>query len=246
MAVLRGPAGIGKTRLIEEATAIAAAAGFQRLTARGGQFESAFAFGVVRSLFEPLLRGDGRRANLLSGAAEFARPALELRAPSAPTPIAADPAAAIMHGLYWLTANLADDQPLLVTIDDAHWADTLSLRFLEYLGRRVRELPVLLVVALRTGESGSESAMLDALAGEADATVLEPAPLGVEAVRELIAARMGDEPDPDFSAACLASTGGNPFLLGELLAALAANGVKPRAEAAGAVPDARPEPSRGR
>ena len=58
-----------------------------------------------------------------------------------------DTAFAALHGLYWLTVNLADAGPLVLTVDDAHWADPPSLRFLGYLSRRLDGMPVLLVAA---------------------------------------------------------------------------------------------------
>ena len=57
-----------------------------------------------------------------------------------------------LHGLYWLTANLAAEQPLLILVDDAHWADPPSLRWLAYLAQRLDGLPAALIVAARPGE----------------------------------------------------------------------------------------------
>ena len=60
-----------------------------------------------------------------------------------------------LHGLYWLVAALAEAaEPLLLVIDDAHWADAPSLRFVDFLARRVPELAVLVVVGLRPREPG--------------------------------------------------------------------------------------------
>ena len=50
------------------------------------------------------------------------------------------PPPGLLHGLYWLVANLADETPVAVVVDDAHWADEPSLRFLAYLARRVDAL----------------------------------------------------------------------------------------------------------
>ena len=48
-----------------------------------------------------------------------------------------------MHGLYWLTVSLAPQRaPLLLAVDDLHWADQPSLRFAAYLARRLDDLPV--------------------------------------------------------------------------------------------------------
>jgi predicted ATPase len=52
-----------------------------------------------------------------------------------------------------LLALLAAAQPLLVVVEDLHWADEMSLRFLAYLGRRVTEWPILLIGTARPDES---------------------------------------------------------------------------------------------
>ena len=69
----------------------------------------------------------------------------------------------LVHGLYWLTSNLADAQPLLVTVDDAHSADVASLRWLIYLARRLTGMPLALVLAARTAEPGPVQDLLDEL-----------------------------------------------------------------------------------
>src|SRR3954447_1094799 len=73
LVVIEGSAGIGKTRLLAEARVLAAAAEFDVLTARGGELEGQFAFGIVRQLFEaPLAASNAeQRAGLLAGAAEM-------------------------------------------------------------------------------------------------------------------------------------------------------------------------------
>jgi predicted ATPase len=57
----------------------------------------------------------------------------------------------LLHGLFWLTANLAQ-APLMLVIDDLHWSDAPSLRFLAYLMPRLEGLPLLVVAALRPAE----------------------------------------------------------------------------------------------
>ena len=53
-----------------------------------------------------------------------------------------------MHGLYWLSSNVAEDGPVLLVLDDAHWADVASLRWLAYLARRIEELPIMLALGV--------------------------------------------------------------------------------------------------
>src|SRR5438045_9708504 len=71
LVVVEGSAGIGKTRLLAEARALAVAAEFEVLTARGGELEGQFAFGIVRHWFEAALAGaDPKlRAELVARAA---------------------------------------------------------------------------------------------------------------------------------------------------------------------------------
>src|SRR5437588_5064589 len=94
----------------------------------------------------------------------------------------------------------------------------------------VRQLFEPEVAGARPQEPGSDRRLIDALATDTAALVLRPAPLSERAVAELVAATLGDTPDARFSDACQHATGGNPFLLRELLRELAAEGVSPSAE----------------
>src|SRR5919197_1487261 len=154
-AAVLGPAGIGKTSLLDRARDRAAARGLALCAARGGELEHDFPYGVVRQLFELPLRslGERERAQALDGAAALAAPAIGL-APGGDA--GASWTFAIVHGLYWLTANLAQATPLLVLVDDVHWADAGSLRFLAYLARRLEGLPV--PSSLRPGRRSTRSA----------------------------------------------------------------------------------------
>ncbi len=241
--VLEGPAGIGKTSLVAAACGLAAELGLQRLTARGGELERDFAYGVVRQLLEPrLMRAAAvERAALLQGAAALAAPLLGLASGTDCNRYSGtagdDPTAAALHGLYWLTANLAAETPLLVAVDDLHWSDTASVRFLAYLARRVDELPVLLLAASRPPVEAHAPELIEALASDPVVRRLEPAPLSEAAVAELVRAQLGAEAAEDFCRACHATTGGNPFLVRSLLGAIAEAGLEPSATQARRLPE---------
>ena len=188
MLLLEGRAGIGKTSLVEVACSRAAELGHEVLRARGSELESGFAFGVVRQLFERRLAGadPGEREALLAGPAAAVRPLLagavaapvagEVAAPLAggvAAPLAGDSSFAVLHGLYWLVVNLAARGPLLIAVDDAHWADEPSLRWLAYLARRLDGLAAGVLVALRPGDPAVLGAPLLAVCAEA-AAVLPP------------------------------------------------------------------------
>jgi DNA-binding CsgD family transcriptional regulator len=234
--VVEGPAGIGKTALLAAARAAASAAEMRVLRSRGTELEREFAFGVVRQLVEPPLAeaSEPERAELLQSAAGLAASLLGL--PGAPAeaapPPGIDPSFAILHGLYWMCANLAGSTPVCMVIDDAHWADPPSLRFLAFLLTRLEELPLALIVATRPREAGTDADLLAAVMTEPSAEVVRIPPLTRAAVAELVEATLGGEPDAAFVDACLRVTRGTPFLVRELVEALREGGVAPIAEAA--------------
>ncbi|MGH3924984.1 MAG: ATP-binding protein, partial [Pseudonocardiaceae bacterium] len=141
---IEGPAGIGKTSLLRATRELARRAGLQVLHARPGPLEREFAFGAVRGLFEPAVTA--QPAVLATGPARLAAPVVTLVEPSGRTAVTAER----LHGLYWLTVGLSDEAPLLLALDDAHWADEPSLQALAYLARRVEELPVAILLATRS------------------------------------------------------------------------------------------------
>src|SRR5918992_667441 len=139
--------GLGKTRLLGEAAALAAGRGARVLSASGRDLERDLPFGVALQLFEkPVSRfGDPERERFLSGSAGLAAP---LVLEGTPVPVGLS---ATLHGLYWLSANLAQERPLVLSIDDVHWCDPPTMRFLVYLAQRVEELPITVVLAVAAG-----------------------------------------------------------------------------------------------
>ncbi|MEU0554899.1 BTAD domain-containing putative transcriptional regulator [Dactylosporangium sp. NPDC006015] len=231
LAMIEGPAGIGKSRLLTEARRIADGHGALTLTARGSQLEKEFGFGVVRQLFEALLTDPAERERLLAGAAASAASVFDLAMDGE----RGDHTFAALHGLYWLTANVAATRPVTIVVDDLQWCDTGSLRFLAYLVRRLDGLPVLLVATLRTGEQYDDEALLAELQLDPAAAPVRPGPLSAAGVADLVRQRLGDGAEPRFVDACHRTTSGNPLLLRQLLRALEANGVRPTDAHAGTV-----------
>jgi predicted ATPase len=127
--MVEGGAGIGKTSLLTAGAERGAELGHEVLRARGSELEAGFAFGVVRQLFERRLARApaGERRVLLAGPASAAKAALATKPAEG---VATDTSFAVLHGLYWLAANIAVARPLVIAVDDAHWADLPSLRWL--------------------------------------------------------------------------------------------------------------------
>lgn len=232
---IEGAAGIGKSRLLDSARARATQLGFRVLSARATELEQGFPFGVVRQLFERLVAeaDEDERERWLSGAAALAGEVLTGAPAAAPGPASggADPAYAWQHGLYWLASNLSSDAPLLLAVDDLQWIDRPSARALAFIARRLEGQPLALVLATRPLDP-EETPVSASLLADPAAQVLRPEPLTRAAVGAMIAERLGAEPHHRFTAACLEVTGGNPFLVGELLDEAASCGLGPSAGAA--------------
>jgi DNA-binding CsgD family transcriptional regulator len=233
LVVIEGSAGIGKTRLLAEARAIAGSAGMRVLAARGGEFEGEFAYGIVRQLFDALLASasPALRAELLSGPAELIEPLFGPSRLAASQDAAAEGSFALLHGLYWLAANVAFQQPTLFAIDDLHWADTPSLRWLLYLTRRLEGVPLLVAAGARPPEGESrDPALVAELIADPEAAAVRPEPLGRASIAVLARELHGLEPDDAFCAALETATGGNPLFVGAVLHAVAREGTSPTAE----------------
>jgi DNA-binding CsgD family transcriptional regulator/predicted negative regulator of RcsB-dependent stress response len=233
LVVVEGSAGIGKTRLLAEARELARRAEFEILTARGGELEGEFAFGIVRQLFEAPLAAttSGVRAELLSGAAGLSA-SVFASAPTVASDDGAESSFAMLHGLYWLAANFASRRPTLLVVDDLHWADEPSLRWLAYLAHRIEGLSLLLLAGTRPPEQANTPALVTELLSDPAAVTIRPGNLGEASAAALARERLGVLPDPVFAAALQTGSGGNPLFLVALLDAVWRGGIPPTADQA--------------
>lgn len=214
--VVEGPAGIGKSSLL---SAVATASGVTTLRARAGPLEEDATWGVVRQLFAPLEWED-----LAVGAAA---PARRVLAPAVPEPaLAGDAMYAAAHGLTWLATNLAERGPALLVVDDVHWADAPSLRWLAQLARGLDDVSIGILCAVRAGEPSRSPELLTELLAAAPDPPLRPRALGPAAAEALVRERLPDA-GPLFAHACHAVTSGNPFLLRALVAHVVAERIEP-------------------
>jgi DNA-binding CsgD family transcriptional regulator/tetratricopeptide (TPR) repeat protein len=164
--VVRGEAGVGKSALLEYAAG--AASDFRILRATGIQSEAELAFAALHALLHPLTaeldalprpQADALRRDLALG-------------PSAP-----GDAFATFAGVLGLLVAVADRQPVLVLLDDAHLVDRSSAQALGFAIRRLRDEPVGVLLAIRDGEpstfdtEGLPELVVTAL-GDADARQL--------------------------------------------------------------------------
>ncbi len=193
LTLIEGPAGVGKTALLDAATQQGTV-----LRARGGEYERDFAFGAIRQL-------------LAGTPAPAAGPAAAAGRVLAPDGEPVEPGPGVLDAIFWLIAGM--DQVVLA-VDDLHWADQASLRALDYLGRRIADLPVAVIGTLRPAEPGAPAALLDAIRQQAE--VIRPGVLGAASVATLVRERHPGA-DDDACAAFHRASGGNPLYLRELL-----------------------------
>jgi DNA-binding CsgD family transcriptional regulator len=222
-----GPAGIGKTSLLAEAARLGCETGLRPCLSRGIELEQELAFGVVRQLLEPVLQEHPHRARLFAGAAAPAAPIVgQVTAPDS----AIVGNFAVLHGLYWLVANLCRARPHLLVVDDLQWADRATLRYLTYLQPRLSELPLAIVAALRPHEPNTEHHLIDLLATDPAAMLLHPQALSASGTAEVVNDMLHTTADPRFLTACHAATAGNPLLLHQLAEAIADDGLPATAD----------------
>jgi len=239
VALIEGTAGVGKSTLLGQVRARAERDGARVLSARGSELESLFSFGIVRQLFEGALADKKTRTLGLKGAAAPAEAAFGPPGEDGGEP-AADASFTTLHGLYWLALNLAEQQQLVLAIDDLHWCDRASLCFIAYLAGRLEGQPILVATTLRSTDPGIDPALVADVVHSPTTRAIRPGPLSGDAVAELVRERLGPSAEPAFCEACHTATGGNPLLLGQLLTALESDGVKPDGASAGAVRDIGP------
>ncbi|GAA4978806.1 LuxR family transcriptional regulator [Yinghuangia aomiensis] len=225
--LVEGEPGLGKTCLLDELREAASSAGLRVATARGSVLEREFAFGVARQLFEPILNTltPEEKASLLTGAASASA---VLEPPRSDQPPAGDFAS--LHGLYWFTANLGSERPLVLVVDDLQWADEASLRFIAYLLPRLSGLRVLLAVGMRPEDPGPLTAQI---ATDPSCERVRLAPLSPDGAARLLSQILPTAPETDFAVAAHAATGGNPLLLRELARVVRDRSLAPTAANAG-------------
>ncbi|MGI5168827.1 BTAD domain-containing putative transcriptional regulator [Spirillospora sp. CA-253888] len=197
--LVSGEAGVGKSRLVRSAAELAAARGFRVAWGRctDGTCPGFWPWAQV------LREATGDAAPLSGGALDPG----------------ADAGAALFELHERVAAALTADGPLVVVLDDLHWADASSLRLLSFVADAVAGRPVLVAATLRPEPGAHPAALretLGALARQPHAERIELAPFTAAQVADYLRTR-GAEAGPERVAELLERTGGNPFYLGEVL-----------------------------
>jgi len=206
---VRGEAGIGKTRLLAELRAQAAAQRFVVLEGRATELEQDLPLVPVVDALEPRLP-DPDVLNLL-GPQRLALLADVLPGVSATPGATASAERWRLHrALGELLALVADGRPLLLLIDDVHWADPATVELLEHLIRRPPADSLLIALGARRGQAAERLLTAQRASAAVGLVALDLRPLDRDDAEELLA------PIADAAERCFAQSGGNPLLLREL------------------------------
>ena len=227
--VLEGHPGLGKSTLLAGVMDRPPGAPVRVLRFCCGELERQLAWAGAVGLLAPALREltPARRQRLIAGPAAAAAALFEPSPPGgAPVRDAAEPDIyAVLAALLALLSEAAGGpdhasvQPLLVVVDDAHWADRGTLSFLAYLQRRLAALPAGLVLATRPPAIADplQRPLLERIMGAPDTEVVRLRPLTGGAVARLVRSQGFPDADAGFCETCWEVTAGNPFFLHELL-----------------------------
>jgi hypothetical protein len=240
LVVLTGEPGIGKTALARTFVERAAARGASWAWGTCWDGGGAPAYWPWVQVVRALARSEGvdtLRAQLGDGAPWLVGLLPELADALAPpvqqSAMDSDQARfRLFDALASLLAGVAERRPLVVVLDDLHWADTSSLYALEFVARTLPDVPLLAIAAYRHVEAHARDELAGALGGLARiATRLPLEGLDRDAVGRLAAARArglgsGEPQDiaPRLVAAVHEASAGNPFFVDELVQLLARQG----------------------
>jgi DNA-binding winged helix-turn-helix (wHTH) protein/tetratricopeptide (TPR) repeat protein len=235
LAFIAGEAGIGKTRLLEEFAARARGAGVEVLGGRcfEGDFAPPFgAFAEAIASYAKESNPDVLRGEIAGFGGVLVKlvPELRERLPDLPAPMDLAPEeerARLLDAVAQLLWAVARRTPVVVILDDLHWAEGGTLALLRYLARFVARHRVLLVAAYRDVELGHAHPLQDTLHALRREHEFEPIALGgldQAAVTDLLGALAKHQVPTEFVEVITAETGGNPFFLREVLLQLLEEG----------------------
>ncbi len=213
--LVAGEPGIGKSRMVEDLSAIAESAGFRVLVGRCHEGEYAPALwpwlGVVRAL---------------AGGADQVEPLLQplLHAGANSADRGGGTGLRMFDAVVELIRRSALQRPLLLVLEDLHWADASSLALLGHLARSAVGVPLTLLCTRRTSEAETGPALVDAMAAlaRAGAERIRLDGLDAASVGTLLTEALG-ECDSRLAAGVAAITGGNPFFVLQYARLLAAS-----------------------
>jgi DNA-binding winged helix-turn-helix (wHTH) protein/tetratricopeptide (TPR) repeat protein len=223
-----GEPGIGKTRLGHEVASAAEAKGMVLMAGHCSEHEEAVAYlpfvEILENFVERSERPDYLRAALGAEGSELARllPKLKSVIPDLPPSVAMPPAQARRHlfnSFFDFVTRVASSRPVLMTLEDLHWADDSTFSLLDHISRRLSDLPLMVLCTYRDAEKDITPGLaktLEALVRGRLATEVRLKSLPRGEVAAMLNSLSGKPPPESVVAEVLAETDGNPFFVEEL------------------------------
>ena len=236
VAMIGGVLGVGKTRIAAEFAAEAAKRGFITLVGSCYDRENSLPFNPFVEILESAMAQspsqEAFRAALGDDAAEMARlmPQLRRLFPDIPPPLEISPEQSrriLFNAVVELLGRTAASGPMLLLLEDLHWADEGTLSLLNHIARAISRMPVLMVGTFRDNEidsAGPFTRTLDELLRIHMLDRISLRGLPQHAVAEMIEALSGKEPPPKVVSLIYSGTDGNPFFVEELFRHLVERG----------------------
>ncbi len=215
--LIEGEPGIGKSALLAEVTALAARRDFALATAAADELGQLMPLAPLTAAL-PESPGDlaGRTAGTPGTPATSAGTSWTPGIPASSGLAARDFPAAAFSAIQALVERRTAVRPVLISLDDLHWADPATLTALRVLPRRLAAHRLAWVLARRTAADGGGAGLLFDLLEKEGAARVTLGPLTSDAVAALLTDVLGARPDQDL-AELAAGAAGHPFLLTELL-----------------------------
>jgi DNA-binding SARP family transcriptional activator len=221
---ITGEAGVGKTRLAAALVTEAEGRGGCVLTGRCYETEQVLPFGLWVNALRTI------PATAIAKALEGLRPAWRMELGRLLPELSADPpgpdatpgALRLFEAVAQLLQSLAAGQPLVLVLEDLHWADEMSIRLLAFLGRRVQRAAVLILVTVRDEDAAEAPILrqtLDELARERQALELPLRALSRGDTSALVRLLTRNDADDALEQLVWRASEGNPFMIVEMLQA---------------------------
>jgi class 3 adenylate cyclase/tetratricopeptide (TPR) repeat protein len=227
MALIGGPAGLGKTRLARETAAIAERLGMSVLTGNCVDMESPPPYQPNIDQLEQAARAashEGFRTALGVNAPEVAKllPSLRQRyddIPPSPELTPEQERRYMLHGVGEFIQRAAANRPLLLIFEDLHWADESTMLLLRHMGTQLDATRLMILGTYRDDELDADQPLtrsIGPLIRDAGAIDLHPRMLSEAEVAAVVSARAGQDAPPELVDLIFAETQGNPFFVEEL------------------------------
>ncbi len=139
----------------------------------------------------------------------------------------------VLSGLSRLVGNVMATGPFVLSIDDLQWCDEQSLRWIDYLMRRARDKPLVVIATVRTPAPAAVLGVAGDHLGADYGTMITLGPLDIDNVRAMVEAGTGVEPGTEFVEACRLVSGGHRGTLAQMVAAVVDAGLEPDDTAVG-------------